>query len=62
MQTLSPTIAFGYVINDMTIESISNNVSERSDSNGRRHQCSASNKLHHRDLFFLLYGESRDGA
>eukprot|EP00978_Attheya_sp_CCMP212_P044985 scaffold329862_cov28-Attheya_sp.AAC.1 len=63
MQTLSPAINFGYVIDDMPIESISNNASETSDSNGgRRHQRSASEKLHHRDLFFLLYGESTDGA
>eukprot|EP00978_Attheya_sp_CCMP212_P008787 scaffold20671_cov49-Attheya_sp.AAC.3 len=64
MQTLSPAITFDYDIDDMTIESISNNATERSDSNGgRRHQRAASEKLRHRDLFFLLYyGESRNGA
>eukprot|EP00978_Attheya_sp_CCMP212_P026384 scaffold86637_cov56-Attheya_sp.AAC.1 len=63
MQTFSPAINFGHVIDDMPIESISNNTSERSYSNGgRRHQRSASEKLRHRDLFFLLYGESPDGA
>eukprot|EP00978_Attheya_sp_CCMP212_P008786 scaffold20671_cov49-Attheya_sp.AAC.2 len=63
MQTLSPAINFGYVIDDMTIERISNNASERPDSNGgRRHQRSASKKLRHRDLFFLLYSESHDRA
>eukprot|EP00978_Attheya_sp_CCMP212_P013157 scaffold32952_cov31-Attheya_sp.AAC.1 len=60
MQTLSPAINFGHVIDDIPIESISNNASERSDSNGgRRHQLSASEKLRHRDLFFLLYPTER---
>jgi hypothetical protein len=63
MQTLSPAITFRYAIDDMTIESISNNAHEASGSNGgRRHQHSASEKLRHRDLFFLLHGESRDRA
>eukprot|EP00978_Attheya_sp_CCMP212_P045528 scaffold349877_cov27-Attheya_sp.AAC.1 len=63
MQTLSPLITFGYVIDDMTIKSISKNSHERNHSNGGRcHQRSASEKLRHHDLFFLLYSESCDGA
>eukprot|EP00978_Attheya_sp_CCMP212_P024101 scaffold75224_cov26-Attheya_sp.AAC.1 len=63
MQTLPPAITFGYVIDDMTIKTISKNAHERNDGNGgRRHQHSASEKLCHRDLVFLLYGESCDGA